>query len=235
MDKFAALHLAAVRTQPQRVAIIEDLQDMASELLKKYYIKTGLKPQRIIFYRDGVSEGQFQAVLDHEITALKAACEAIEQGYAPTITFIVVQKNHHVRFFPVTPSEGDRSGNVKAGTVMETAICHPTDYDFYLMSHSGIQGTSRPAHYHVLLDENSFKPDDLQLLTYYLCHIYVRCTKSVGVVPAVYYAHLIAARSRFFLEDNSDNQSMASVASMDLIMSSLKDVHSDLENVMYYA
>lgn len=46
----------------------------------------------------------------------------------------------------------DNSGNVFPGTVVETGICHPMEWDFYLMSHGGLQGTSRPAKYHVLWD-----------------------------------------------------------------------------------
>ncbi len=35
------------------------------------------------------------------------------------------------------------------------------------------QGTSRPAHYHVLWDENKFTADGLQSLTNNLCYTYV--------------------------------------------------------------
>ena len=45
--------------------------------------------------------------------------------------------------------EGDRSGNCFAGTVVDRDVTHPTDHDFYLQSHAGILGTSRPAHYSV--------------------------------------------------------------------------------------
>ena len=41
-------------------------------------------------------------------------------------------------------------------------------------------GTSRPSHYHVLWDDNRFDSDELQCLTYQLCHTYVRCTRSVN-------------------------------------------------------
>lgn len=53
------------------------------------------------------------------------------------------------RFFPM-PGNGDRrSGNCFAGTVVDRDVTHPTDHDFYLLSHAGILGTSRPAHYSV--------------------------------------------------------------------------------------
>lgn len=52
------------------------------------------------------------------------------------------------RFFP-GDGRSDRSGNCSAGTVVDNTVTHPTDHDFYLLSHAGILGTSRPAHYSV--------------------------------------------------------------------------------------
>jgi len=56
------------------------------------------------------------------------------------------------RFFPVSERDADKSGNCPAGTVLDRDIAHPTEFDFYLQSHGGILGTSRPAHYSVLYD-----------------------------------------------------------------------------------
>ena len=42
--------------------LIQDLASMVRELLIQFYKSTRFKPTRIIFYRDGVSEGQFQSV-----------------------------------------------------------------------------------------------------------------------------------------------------------------------------
>lgn len=62
-----------------------------------------------------------------------------------------------------------------------------------------LQGTSRPSHYHVLWDDNNFKADEIQALTYQLCHTYVRCTRAVSIPAPAYYAHLVAFRARFHL------------------------------------
>ncbi|XP_047309924.1 protein argonaute MEL1-like [Impatiens glandulifera] len=100
----------------------------------------------------------------------------------------------------------DRSGNILPGTVVDTKICHVREFDFYLCSHSGIQGTSRPTHYHVLFDENDFSADALQGLTNSLCYTYARCTRSVSIVPpayyahSTYYAHLAAWREHYYVE-----------------------------------
>ena len=51
-----------VRVQKHRQEVIEDLATMVKDLLISFYVATGFKPARIIFYRDGVSEGQFSQV-----------------------------------------------------------------------------------------------------------------------------------------------------------------------------
>lgn len=69
---------------------------MVLDLLKAFYRNTkGKKPEKIIFYRDGVSEGQFDIVRDHEVRSIREACKTLDPDYQPGITFIVVQV-----FFP---------------------------------------------------------------------------------------------------------------------------------------
>ncbi|XP_021275957.1 protein argonaute PNH1-like isoform X2 [Herrania umbratica] len=212
VTKYAGL----VCAQPHRQELIQDLfktwQDpqrgtvtggMIRELLLAFKKATGQKPLRIIFYRDGVSEGQFYQVLLYELDAIRKACASLESTYQPPVTFIVVQKRHHTRLFASNHSDRsstEKSGNILPGTVVDSKICHPTEFDFYLCSHAGIQGTSRPAHYHVLWDENNFTADEIQSLTNNLCYTYARCTRSVSVVPPAYYAHLAAYRARFYIE-----------------------------------
>ncbi|KAF5452757.1 hypothetical protein F2P56_027724 [Juglans regia] len=212
VTKYAGL----VCAQAHRQELIQDLYKtwhdpvrgavnggMIRDLLVSFRKATGQKPLRIIFYRDGVSEGQFYQVLLYELDAIRKACASLEPNYQPPVTFIVVQKRHHTRLFANNHrdrSSTDKSGNVLPGTVVDSKICHPTEFDFYLCSHAGIQGTSRPAHYHVLWDENNFTADGIQTLTNNLCYTYARCTRSVSVVPPAYYAHLAAFRARFYME-----------------------------------
>ncbi|CAF2728672.1 unnamed protein product [Rotaria sp. Silwood2] len=76
-------------------------------------------------------------------------------------------------------------------------------------------GTSRPALYHVLHDENGFSSNDIQQLTYWeiinsiifikLCHTDVRCSKSVSISAPVHYAHLAAYASHAYDFDH-DNE-----------------------------
>ncbi|KAL0376661.1 UNVERIFIED_CONTAM: protein argonaute 10 [Sesamum calycinum] len=222
VTKYAGL----VCAQAHRQELIQDLYKtwhdpvrgtvsggMIRDLLVSFRKATGQKPQRIIFYRDGVSEGQFYQVLLFELDAIRKACASLEPNYQPPVTFIVVQKRHHTRLFANNhrdKSSTDKSGNILPGTVVDSKICHPTEFDFYLCSHAGIQGTSRPAHYHVLWDENNFTADGIQSLTNNLCYTYARCTRSVSVVPPAYYAHLAAFRARFYMEPDGQEGGCAS-------------------------
>lgn len=248
VTKYAGL----VSAQPHRQELIQDLyktwQDpqrgkvsggMIRELLLSFEKATGKKPLRIIFYRDGVSDGQFYQVLLYELDAIRKACASLEPNYQPPVTFIVVQKRHHTRLFPSNHNDRrstDKSGNILPGTVVDTKICHPVEFDFYLCSHAGIQGTSRPAHYHVLWDENNFTADEIQSLTNNLCYTYARCTRSVSVVPPAYYAHLAAYRARFYMEP--EVHETASAHSMCMVKGAgvrpLPALKDKVKNVMFY-
>ncbi|KAI8979788.1 Piwi domain-containing protein [Mycotypha africana] len=236
MDARASRYSSAIRVQANRTEIIADLANMMKEILKNFYQSCGQKPERILFYRDGVSEGQFKQVMDSEVAAIRAACASLEKTYQPTLTFVVVQKRHHARFFPIEQRDADRTGNCLPGTVIDTDIVHPFEFDFYLQSHAGLQGTSRPTHYHVLHDENKFTSDALQELTYNLCYIYGRATRAVSIVPAAYYADLIAARARFHRRGENWSDTDATSESMDseAQMASFATVKPELQKVMYY-
>ncbi|XP_076338022.1 protein argonaute-2-like isoform X2 [Tachypleus tridentatus] len=242
MDAHPSRYAATVRVQQHRQEHIQDLSTMVKELLIQFYKSTRFKPNRIIMYRDGVSEGQFSQVLAHELLAMRESCMKLEPDYKPGITFIVVQKRHHTRLFCSDKKEQiGKSGNIPAGTTVDVGITHPTEFDFYLCSHAGIQGTSRPSHYHVLWDDNQFSADELQCLTYQLCHTYVRCTRSVSIPAPAYYAHLVAFRARYHLvekEHDSGDGSYQSANGEDrtpTAMARAVTVHTDINKVMYFA
>ncbi|KAG7271375.1 hypothetical protein CRUP_019920 [Coryphaenoides rupestris] len=258
MDGHPSRYCATVRVQTSRQdlsqeqlfsqEVIQDLTNMVRELLIQFYKSTRFKPTRIIYYRGGVSEGQ-----------MKQACISLEEDYRPGITYIVVQKRHHTRLFCSDKAERvstftiiniiisnimirvGKSGNVPAGTTVDSTITHPSEFDFYLCSHAGIQGTSRPSHYHVLWDDNCFTADELQLLTYQLCHTYVRCTRSVSIPAPAYYARLVAFRARYHLVDKDHDSAEGSHVSGQSngrdpqALAKAVQIHYDTQHTMYFA
>ena len=100
---------------------------MKKDHLRAFYRTTGAKPVKLIFYRDGVSDGQFAAVRLEEIASLQKACSELQKDYQPKITFIVVQKRHHTRLFPKNREGASGKGeNVPPGTMVDRTITHPT-------------------------------------------------------------------------------------------------------------
>lgn len=90
-------------------------EHIRSLLIDHYRASNKSKPVRLVFYRDGISEGQFAECQRTEISQILAACRDLDESYNPLLTFIVVQKRHHTRIFPESAQEGDRTGNCLAG------------------------------------------------------------------------------------------------------------------------
>uniref|UniRef100_A0A8D3CZW2 Protein argonaute-1 n=1 Tax=Scophthalmus maximus TaxID=52904 RepID=A0A8D3CZW2_SCOMX len=239
MDAHPSRYCATVRVQRPRQEIIQDLASMVRELLIQFYKSTRYKPTRVIFYRDGVSEGQFRQVLYYELLAIREACISLEKDYQPGITYIVVQKRHHTRLFCA-----DRNERVSlpcfSSLFVPSPWCCPLWCAINFCSLI-LQGTSRPSHYHVLWDDNCFTADEFQLLTYQLCHTYVRCTRSVSIPAPAYYAHLVAFRARYHLVDKEHDSAEGSHVSGQsngrdpLALAKAVQIHHDTLRTMYFA
>ncbi|XP_039114723.1 LOW QUALITY PROTEIN: protein argonaute 7-like [Dioscorea cayenensis subsp. rotundata] len=232
-------YISRMRSQTHRQEIIEELEEMVVELLEEFYLAVHQLPKIIIFFRDGVSETQFSKVLKEELQAIRRACLRFP-AYKPSITFAVVQKRHHTRLF-LNDKNGSSSNhfsdeNIPPGTVVDTVITHPREFDFYLCSHWGVKGTSRPTHYHVLWDENRFKSDEIQKLIHNLCYTFARCTKPVSLVPPAYYAHLAAYRGRLYL-DRTDSMSCSRTTlsrTSPLRTAPLPKLRDNVKRLMFY-
>ncbi|XP_076547410.1 argonaute 2 isoform X2 [Osmia lignaria lignaria] len=197
-DPSAFQYNVQIRIQSPREEMIQSLEEIMRKQLIYFFQKTSYKPRKIIFYRDGVSEGQLPQVMHFELSAIKRAIAKLEGSteHKIPITFLVVQKRHHIRLFPTDNNCDQKNFNVLAGTIVDTEITHPTQVDFYLVSHASIQGTARPTKYRCICNENDLSEDEIEQLTYYLCHMFARCTRSVSYPAPTYYAHLAAARAR---------------------------------------
>ncbi|XP_057768090.1 protein argonaute 4A-like isoform X2 [Salvia miltiorrhiza] len=195
---------AAVCTQPPRSEIIGSLFKPVSEtvdagifreLLDDFYKTCGRKPAQIIIFRDGVSESQFNQILNAELEQIIKACKFRDERWDPKFMLVVAQKNHHTKIFQANSPE-----NVPEGTVIDNEICHPRNNDFYLCAHAGPIGTTRPTHYHVLYDELGYSPDDFQEFVLSLSYVYQRSTTAISIVAPIRYAHLAAAQMSQFLK-----------------------------------
>ncbi|CAL5435295.1 unnamed protein product [Camellia sinensis] len=205
---------ASVRSQSSKVEMIDSLfkrgadnedTGIVRELLLDFYSSSGQrKPSQIIIFRDGVSESQFNQVLNIELDQIIEACKFLDENWSPKFTVIIAQKNHHTKFF-----QAGSPDNVPPGTVIDKEVCHPHNFDFYMCAHAGMIGTTRPTHYHILFDEIGFSVDDLQELVHSLSYVYQRSTTAISIVAPIRYAHLAATQISLFMkfEDMSETSS----------------------------
>ncbi|KHN71070.1 Uncharacterized protein Tcan_02543 [Toxocara canis] len=194
-DVDATRYEVSVKVQRADAERVVYVVDALKERLISFYRNSGCSPNHIVIYRDGISETEFLNTTREELTSAMAACKKLDPDYSPTISYVVVQKRHHTRFFVENPSDARGSGNIPPGTVVDERVVSPCLFDFFLSSHLGAIGTSRPGHYYVLHDTWNLSADEWQQLTFALCHIYARCNRSVSIPAPVYYAHLACARA----------------------------------------
>ncbi|KAK4158401.1 ribonuclease H-like domain-containing protein [Chaetomidium leptoderma] len=197
-------------------------------------------PENIIVFRDGVSEGQFRMVLDQELPHIRKAClETYPVNSQPRISLLVSVKRHQTRFYPTDPGHiHPRSKSPKEGTIVDRGVTNVRYWDFFLQAHASLQGTARPAHYTVLLDEvfrHKFAAkaaDMLEKLTHDMCYAYGRATKAVSICPPAYYADLVCTRARIHKNELFDD--VRTIASGEQSTISGRTVHDSLKNSMYY-
>ncbi|KAI5070810.1 hypothetical protein GOP47_0015153 [Adiantum capillus-veneris] len=197
-------YAARIRLQAPRVELIQDFRVMAQELLGPLRSSLGVRDfqaTRVIMFRDGVSEGQFEDMLTQEVESLRAAlADVFGTATRPRITWVVVQKRHNTKLFTDDPNlrmnsnDPNRRSQLKPGLMVDEKITHPADFDFYLCSHPAPKGTGKPTHYHVLYDENGFGALELPTLVNRLCYTYARCASAVSIPAPTFYAHLAAYR-----------------------------------------
>lgn len=85
----------------------------------KYKTVNGVLPSTIIFYRDGVGEGQIPFVMDIEVEQIKDKLNALYgDSSAYKFAFIIVTKRINSRFF-------FRGQNAPPGTVVDDVVTNP--------------------------------------------------------------------------------------------------------------
>ncbi|CCL98880.1 uncharacterized protein FIBRA_00887 [Fibroporia radiculosa] len=197
----ASLSLQKPDRNKESKEMVTDLSLMLIERLELYRRKNSCLPERLLVYRDGVSEGQYELVISEELPQFEHAfSKVLSSGrYRPKLTIVVCGKRHHARFYPTNSEDATKNGNTLPGTIVDKGITDIYHHDYYLQAHAGLQGQVRPTHYFVVYDDYHYDADTLQQGTHQASYLYARATKAVSLVPAAYYADLACYRARDYL------------------------------------
>ncbi|XP_023502723.1 piwi-like protein 3 [Equus przewalskii] len=169
--------------------LVNGLRDCLQAALKLWREHNPFMPRSVIVYRDGVGDGQLEALIKYEIPQISSCLESILQTNDVKLAVIVVKKRINTRFF--VESEG-KLRNPRPGTVVDVELTRKEWYDFFIVSQSVKDGTVTPTHYNVIHDTVRLSPDTVQGLTYRLCHMYYNLPGVIRVPAPCHYAHKLA-------------------------------------------
>lgn len=181
VSKYGAL----VASQPHHEVIIRDLFNeyggMVSNLILSFNWRTEKIPQRMIFFRHGIIEGQQSHICQQEIHAIRQDCALLE--YVPTLTYVVVTQRLNMEF------EGSSNMTKKRLRVQQDTSC-PTKFEV-LCDHGPFEGTNMAVHYRVVHDENNLTAQKLESIIIRLslardCQVY----PEISMLPPAHFARL---------------------------------------------
>jgi aubergine-like protein len=154
--------------------------------LLAYRDQHGYLPARIIFYRDGVGDGQIQQIKEYEVEEIKKIfAKMYPENQPPQFLFTIVCKRINTRIF--SGKARQEYENPPPGTVVDSTITLPERYDFFLISQSVRQGTVSPTSYNIIEDTFGLPIGKIQILTYKLCHLYYNWTGTTRLVSVLYF------------------------------------------------
>jgi len=208
--------------------LVECLKKSLREALMQFFKLYGTDeiPKNLIIYRDGVSESQFQALIDEEVNPIAKYIALLNTDFAvPSdkwnlkIIYVIVNKRVNARLFEFRPNptfdirqtELPGEPNFKnllsapSGTLVTSGITS-RGYDFYIISQKATQGSAIPTHYSVIYDSSSLEPEKLHYLTYKLCFLDYNHMGGIRVPAPCQYARKISKMAAEHVGDTPSSE-----------------------------
>ncbi|KAF2838402.1 hypothetical protein M501DRAFT_879191 [Patellaria atrata CBS 101060] len=147
VDRYGGRFLGSLSLQQEsRQEMILNFESLVPKRIEQFCLLNNKWPKSVIYYRDGVSESQYTAVREVEVSKIRPAAERVwkkhhTQAKCPRVEIaaIVATKRHHVRFYPIVndnqkkpiiansrhqPAWG-KQRNCPPGTLVKSASHHP--------------------------------------------------------------------------------------------------------------
>jgi len=175
--------------RPSSEKQISNLGELLQNAIENFKHKNNVKPKHVIIYREGLSDGQIDSLSRWELEQVR---KVLDVNFA----YVIVTRKTNTKIFH---NDNGFWHNPPPGTVVDSHIVRPGEtvnqdgisgkrYDFYLISQGTTQGTVSPAHYHVTFDSTTLGNEDIQRLSYKLCHIYYNWSGTIALPAPIVYA-----------------------------------------------
>ncbi|XP_026723266.1 piwi-like protein 2 [Athene cunicularia] len=138
--------------------IADSLRLCLADTLQHFHEMNHCLPQKIVLYRDGVSDSQLNTVLKYEIPQMQKCFDAFE-NYQPSMVVVVVQKQISTNFYTLT---AEKFASPPPGTVIDHTVTSSDWQDFFLLAHHSRQGCGIPTRYVCVLNTANLSFEHLQ-------------------------------------------------------------------------
>lgn len=170
-DRTYAQWPASIRLNPREEGdsrqVREDVEHLGSMILERLdqfkKENNNQLPERIVIYRDGLSESQFAMAVDTELGRILVGLRSLYGTAIPNILLVCAVKSHDTRLFPLQLTKTQRRkdddyqihDNPAVGTVVYDTVTYGEGQDFFLYSQNAMQvSTLRPTRYVVLFNND---------------------------------------------------------------------------------
>jgi aubergine-like protein len=188
-DYFKRSYSLATIQAKEYQEIMKQMATMVLENVKNYVDVNKKPPKNLVFFRDGVGEGQIEEVLAVEVKAIENKLQEVYKNQKPGLIFIVVTKRVDDRFSVM--SNGLR--NPEAGLIVDNAVVKPDRANFFMIAQKVTQGTANPTHYDVIYNSTDIPLSEIISLTYDLTWGYSNWLGPVKVPAPVQFAHKLCS------------------------------------------
>lgn len=152
--------------------LVDNVENSLPELFRKaldYFNKIyNTYPHYIFIYRQGGNMKQKQKLYLTELPVIQSFFSSLNLEKLK-FNYISVNKKTDLKFFQ---EKGRGYENPQSGTVIDTEVIAPNDYQFYLQPQYVNQGTATPVEYHVLYDSINMPIEDLEKITFFQTFYY---------------------------------------------------------------
>ena len=187
-DKEFTKYCSDFKIQARGQEIMDNICSSVITCVEGYKKANKILPKKILFYRDGVGEGQIDIVKKDEIAKIKAGLEQKYGKHCPALSVVLVTKRINDRFFTKSKKSLENPDN---GLIVYSDVVK-SSWEFFMVAQKVTQGSATPTRYQVLHDEIKFGPDSLFNLTYSQCYNYYNWTGAVKVPAVCQLAHTLA-------------------------------------------
>ncbi|CAB3409963.1 unnamed protein product [Caenorhabditis bovis] len=177
---------------PKKEQVESDILKRRMKWMIEQFVAYRIKyPLTILIIRDGVSEGQYQMILNEELNAMRTACQEVAnqqnlKNWPPKFAVVIATKRNSARFFNRLDSN---ISNVKPLTVIDRDITRVNINEAYIVSANAFQGTAQAVCYQLLRNEIGFKAmDEVEALLLALSSHHQICKIPISLPEPVYQA-----------------------------------------------